>query len=71
MQSFVAGVVNDIAPTGRNEPAGRYGSFRPERNRLCLGRRRTLRDRLLTLVPTFRGYRCEQNQNRGSSEAEA
>jgi hypothetical protein len=71
MQSFVAGVVNDIAPTGRNERAGRYGSFRPERNRLCLGRRRTLRDGLLTLVPTFHGNRCEQNQNRGSSEAEA
>jgi hypothetical protein len=30
-----------------------------------------LRDRLLTLVPTFDGNRCEQNQNRSSSEAEA
>jgi hypothetical protein len=30
-----------------------------------------LRDRLLTLVPTFHGNRCEENQNRGSSEAEA
>jgi hypothetical protein len=70
MQSFVAGVVNDIAATGRNELAGRYGSFRPEGNRLCFGRRRTLRDRLLTLVLAFHGDGCEQNQNRGSSEAE-
>jgi hypothetical protein len=29
-----------------------------------------LRDRLLTLVPAFHGNGCEQNQNRGSSEAE-
>jgi hypothetical protein len=30
-----------------------------------------LRDGLLMLVPTFHGNRREQNQNRGSSEAEA
>jgi hypothetical protein len=71
MQSFVAGVVNEIRPTGRNESAAECGSFRPERSRPRLGRRRTLRDGLLVLVPTFHGNRCEQNQNRGSSEAEA
>ena len=71
MQSFVAGVVNEVRPTGRNEPAGRYGSFRPERSWSCLGRGRNLRDGLLVFVPTFHRNGCEQNQNRGSSEAEA
>jgi hypothetical protein len=71
MQSFVPSVVNEVRPTGWNEPAGGYGSFRPERNRSCLGRRRTLRDGLSMLVQTFHRNGCEQNQNRGSSEAEA
>jgi len=70
MQSFVVGVVNEVRPTGRNEPARRCGSFRPERSWLCLGRSGTLGDGLLVILPTFHGNGCEQNQNRGSSEAE-
>src|SRR5437016_13358304 len=71
MQSFVAGIINNISPTRRNESAGGCRSFPPERNRFCLGRRRSLREGLLPLVPTLhRDYR-EQNQNSSSSEAKA
>jgi hypothetical protein len=71
MQSFVAGVVNEIRTTGRNKLAGGCGSFRPERNRSCFGRSRILRDGFLALLATFHRHHREQNQNRSSSEAEA
>jgi hypothetical protein len=38
---------------------------------LGFGRRRIFRDGLLLVVPTFHRNGCEQNQNRGSSEAKA
>jgi hypothetical protein len=71
MQSFVAGVVNEIRTTRRKELAGGSGSFRPERNQSCFGRSRILRDGLLVLLPTFHRHHREQNQNRGSSEAKS
>jgi hypothetical protein len=71
MQSLVSGVVNEIRSTGRNEPAVRWRAVHSGQRSAWLGRRRTLRDGFLLLVPTFHRNRREQNQNCGSSEAKA
>jgi hypothetical protein len=71
MQTFIPRVINNVDPTGRNELAGRYRSFRPERSWSGFGRRRTLRDGLLLVVPALHRNGREQNQNRGSGEAKA
>jgi hypothetical protein len=67
MQSFVAGVVNEIGSTGRNKFAAGCGSLRAEWSRSCI----SLGNGLAVLLPMVHHDYREQSQNRGGSQAEA
>lgn len=69
LQPFVARVVNEVRPTGRNESAGRHRLLRPALDWPFIGRGRTLRDRVAFLLP-FQADYGKQNHNCRSGESE-